>query len=238
MTTTSPAHQPAFAVTPRRAGEPEADLVSFTLIHRALRSGTRRLADAATGIAAGRPCSRERQRALVHDALAVLHEITTHHEREDDVLWPVIVASVEGAEETTVELADLSDDHVELHAVIGRAERVLPSFARDPATGAAELGAVMTEMADLLDEHIAEEEREVFPVIREHVSAPDFARCEQLFRKGTSIGQLMFLLPWIAEQCTPEERAELLATAGRPLVLLLRLTEGRYLRRRDLVRGS
>ena len=97
----------------------------------------------------------------------------------------VIVASVEGAEETTVELADLSDDHVELHAVIGRAERALPVFARDPATGAAAFGAAMTEMADLLDEHIAEEEREVFPVIREHVSAPDFARCEQLFRKGT-----------------------------------------------------
>jgi hemerythrin-like domain-containing protein len=237
MTTTSPAPQPAFAVTPRRAGEPEADLLSFTLIHRALRSGTRQLADAAIGIAAGQPCSRERQRAIVHNALSVLHEITTHHEREDDVLWPVIVASVEGAEETTVELADLSDDHVELHAVIGRAERALPSFARDPATGAAEFGAVMTEMADLLDEHIAEEEREVFPVIREHVSAPDFARCEQLFRKGTSIGQLMFLLPWVADQCTPDERAELMATAGRPLVVLLRLTEGRYLRRRDLVRG-
>ncbi|TFV87205.1 hemerythrin domain-containing protein [Blastococcus sp. CT_GayMR16] len=237
MTTTSPAPRPAFAVTPRRAGEPEADLLSFTLIHRALRSGTRQLADAAGGIAAGQPCSRERQRALVQMALAVLHEITTHHEREDDVLWPVIVASVEGAEATTVELADLSEDHVELHAVIGRAQRALPAFAREPRTGAAELGAVLTEMADLLDEHIGEEEREVFPVIREHVSAADFARCEELFRKGTSIGQLTFLLPWVADQCTPEERAELLASAGRPLVLLLRLTEGRYVRRRDLVRG-
>ena len=83
-----------------------------------------------------------------------------------------------------MELADLSDDHVELHAVIGRAERALPAFARDPATGAAEFGAVMTEMADLLDEHIAEEEREVFPVIREHVSAPDFARCEAAVPEG------------------------------------------------------
>jgi hemerythrin-like domain-containing protein len=237
MTTTPPAPPPAFAVTPRRAGDPEVDLLGFTLIHRALRSGTRQLADAATGIAAGEPCSRERQRALVQVALAVLHEITNHHEREDDVLWPVIVAAVEGAESTAVELADLSDDHVELHALIGRAQRAVPLFARDPSSGAAELGAVLTEMADLLDEHIAEEEREVFPVIREHVSAPDFARCEALFRKGTSIGQLMFLLPWIADQCTPDERAELPATADRPLVLLLRLTEGRYVRRRDLVLG-
>jgi hemerythrin-like domain-containing protein len=237
MTTTSPAPLPAFAVTPRRAGEPEADLLSFSLIHRALRSGTRTLADAATAIAAGAPCSRERQRAIVTTALAVLHEITQHHEREDDVLWPVIVAAVEGAESTTVELADLSGDHVELHAIIERAERALPGFARDAAVGAAEFGAVMTEMADLLDEHIGEEEREVFPVIREHVSAADFTRCEELFRKGTSIGQLAFLLPWVADQCTPAERAELTATAGRPLVLLLRLTEPRYTRRMALVRG-
>jgi hemerythrin-like domain-containing protein len=240
MTTTSPAPEPAFAVTPRRAGEPEADLLSFSLIHRALRSGTRQLADAATGIAQGAPCPRERQRAIVGMALAVLHEITTHHQREDDVLWPVICASVLGSadgEPTAVELADLSDDHVELHAVIERAQRALPSFARDPHAGAAEFGAVMTEMADLLDEHIAEEEREVFPVVRAHVSAADFEHCEALFRKGTSIGHMMFLLPWVADQCTPAERAELLATAGRPLVLLLRLTEGRYARRRDLVIG-
>jgi hemerythrin-like domain-containing protein len=238
MTTTSSAPAPAFAVTPRRAGEPEADLFSFVLIHRAIRSGTRQLADAATGIANGQPCSRERQRAIVQMALAVLCEITNHHEREDDVLWPVICAAVLGSDDgsaTAVELADLSDDHVELHRVIARAERALPQFARDPRTGAAEFGALMTEMADLLDEHIGEEEREVFPVIRAHVSAPDFARCEALFRKGTSIGQLAFLLPWVADQCTPEERTELLAEAGRPLAVLLRLTEGRYLRRRDLV---
>ena len=116
------------------------------------------------------------------------------------------------------------------------------------ATGAVELVAqdvvVLNEAAPLpfqvssaLDEHIGEEEREVFPVIREHVSAADFVRCEELFRKGTSIGQLAFLLPWVADQCTPAERAELLATAGRPLVLLLRLTEPRYARRMALVRG-
>jgi hypothetical protein len=103
--------------------------------------------------------------------------------------------------------------------------------------GAAGLGAVMTEMADLLDEHIAEEEAAVFPVLRAHVSAGDFARCEELFRKGTPLGQLAFLLPWIADQCTPEERAELLGSAGAPLRLLLRLTEGRYARRRNLVAG-
>lgn len=150
-----------FAVTPRRPGEPEADLTGFRLIHRALRSGSRLLADATTGIAAGAPCSRDRSRATVQFALAVRHEITQHHEREDDVLWPVIAASAGDA----VDLEPLSDDHAELHKVLERAAEALPQFARDPAAGAPLLAPVFTELADLLDEHIAEEETQVFPVI-------------------------------------------------------------------------
>jgi hypothetical protein len=49
---------------------------------------------------------------------------------------------------------------------------------------------------------------------------------------------MAFVLPWVADQCTPAERTEVLEGAGAPLRLLLRLTEGRYTRRRDLVRGT
>lgn len=232
MTTTKTPPVP-FAVTPRRPGEPEPDLTGFRLIHRALRSGARMLADATSAIARGEACSRERQRAIVQVSLSVLHEITHHHEREDDVLWPVIVASAGDA----VDLEPLSDDHTALHKVLDRAAEALPLFARDPATGAPLLAPVLTELADLLDEHIAEEEAEVFPVIREHVSAGDFGRCERMFQKGTSPGQLLFVLPWIVDQCDDAELAELRKAAPAPLKLLLRLGRGRYTRRRDAVLG-
>jgi hemerythrin-like domain-containing protein len=232
MTTTHTPPLP-FAVTPRHPGEPEPDLMGFTLIHRALRSGTRMLADATSAIAAGQPCSRERQRAIVQVTRSVLHEITHHHQREDDVLWPVIVASAGDA----VDLEPLSDDHSVLHKVLDRAAEALPQFARDPAAGAPLLAPVLTEMADLLDEHIGEEEAQVFPVIRQFVSAGDFGRCERMFQQGTAPGQLLFLLPWIADQCNPAERDEVLRMAGAPLRLLLWLGEGRYTRRRDAVLG-
>jgi hemerythrin-like domain-containing protein len=235
MTTNDvPARPLPAAVTPRRAGEPEADLTGFTLIHRALRSGTRLLADAVGGIAAGEPCTRERQRAIVQVTLAVLHEITNHHEREDDVLWPLIVASAGDA----VDLTPFSDDHTELHKVLDRAQEALPGFARDAADGAPLLAPVLTELADLLDEHIAEEEQQVFPIIRRYVPAGPFADCERQFQKGTTPGQLMFLLPWVVDQCSPEERAEVLRMGGPPIRLLLRIGQRRYTRRRDLVRGT
>jgi hemerythrin-like domain-containing protein len=222
-------------VTPRRPGEPEPDLTGLALVHRALRSGTRLLADAVTGIAHGQSCSRDRQRAVVGFALAVLQELGCHHEREDDVLWPVVAASVpDGA---AADPAALSADHAVLDKVLDRAHELLPGFARDPHEAAPLLGPVLTELADLLDEHIAREEELGFPVVRRCVSAADLTRCEQLFRRGTTPGRLVFLLPWVADACTPEERAGLLRPAGPALRLLLRLAEPRWTCRRDLVRG-
>ncbi|MGY1618699.1 hemerythrin domain-containing protein [Geodermatophilus sp. SYSU D00691] len=226
-----------FPVTPRRPGDPEADLTGFSLIHRALRSGTRDLAVAVTGIATGAPCPPERHRAVVHFATEVLAEIHVHHSREDDVLWPVIAASAGAA----VDLEPLTEDHTELHAVLARAEQALAAFAApgaDLRATAAPLGTVLTGMADLLDEHIAEEEAEVFPVIRTHVSAKDFAACEKRFQKGSSPAHLLFVLPWVIGQCTPAERAAVLGEAPVPLKLLLTLGERRWHRRHALVVGA
>src|SRR4051794_41611498 len=83
MTTKTPALP--FPVTPRRPGEPEADLTGFTLIHRGLRSGSRELADAASAIGRGALCLPARRDAYVAFATEVLHEIHLHHTREDDV---------------------------------------------------------------------------------------------------------------------------------------------------------
>lgn len=232
MTTTStPA--PPFAVTPRRPGDARPDLTGFRLIHRTMRSGTRMLATAVTGIAYDDPCTPERQAAIGAFARHVVHEIHCHHEREDDVLWPVIASSVGGR----VDLAPLSEDHVELARLLDRVEQALPQFVRSPSVGAPLLAPALSELADLLDEHIAEEEQQVFPIILEHVAADAFERCEKQFRTGMSAGHLLFVLAWVADHCAPEERADLLRSGGPVIRLLLRLGEGRYLRMRDAVRG-
>ncbi|MGY1734430.1 hemerythrin domain-containing protein [Geodermatophilus sp. SYSU D00684] len=233
MTSTVPALP--FPVTPRRPGDAEPDLFGFSLVHRALRSGCRLLADAATRIAAGEPCPPGRQRAVVRHAGAVLHEVHVHHSREDDVLWPVIVASAGDS----VDLGPLSDDHTALQGVLDRAQAALARFAEDGPAQAGPLAAVLTELADELDEHIEEEEREVFPVVRRFVSAGDFARVETRFRKGTSPRHMVFVLPWIVDACrTPGERARLFAGAPAPLRLLLTAVQRRWTRRRDLVAGG
>ena len=224
-----------FAVTPRRTpDEPEADLFGFALVHRSLRSGCRLLADALTAVAQGAPCDRERQEAIVSFARHMLEEVHVHHSREDDVLWPVIVASA-GAH---VDLTPLSADHAALQDVLDRAQPLLAALAARGPAAAGPLAAVLTQAADSLDEHIEEEERDVFPVVRRYVSAADFARVETRFRTGTSLRHMVFVLPWMVDSCpTAEQRAQLLGLVPPPFRLLLRVVGPRWERRRDLVRG-
>ena len=63
------------------------------------------------------------------------------------------------------------------------------------------------------------------------------SRCERMFQKGSSFGHLRFVLPWLMDQCSDAERAELLADAPVPLRLLLRVSERSWHERRAIVRG-
>ncbi|GGL90669.1 hemerythrin domain-containing protein [Nakamurella endophytica] len=236
--TTTPTPRLPFPVTPRRPGEPEADLMGFTLIHRALRSGTRLLAVAVTSVADGAPCDDARRAAIGTFADHVLTELHQHHTKEDDVLWPVIAVSAG----PHVDLDPLTDDHAELHQLLEQATSALAGFRAAPAadlrTAAAALGRILTTVADELDEHIEDEEATVFPVIRTYVSHADFAHCERKFRKDAKLGHLIFTLPWVVEQCTEQELAALRSDVPLPLRLLLRAVQPSWRRRRDLVAGT
>lgn len=220
--------EPPFTVSPRRAHEAEPNLTGFTLIHRALRCAPHTLAVALTRPPADDPARRrERRRAEVRFGRELIGEIRTHHEREDDVLWPLIVASAG----ERIDLAPLTADHEALGPLLDCAEQLLDAYERagGPAL-AVRLAATLLELAEALDEHIAEEELLVFPVIRQYVSPGDFERCERLFQQGCTVGHLAFLLPWLMAHATPRERSEAMARAGLPLRVLLRLTTPRYRR--------
>ncbi|NYJ05752.1 hemerythrin domain-containing protein [Petropleomorpha daqingensis] len=227
MTTTvpSPVHAPATT---------EPDLSGFTLMHRALRSGTRMLAEAVDGIARDDACDRSRQRGIVEFACAVLTEVRAHLEREDAALYRLVVVSAD----EWADLAPLSADHVELERLLQLAWAALPVFARCASTGAPLLAPVLTELAARLEAHLAAEEAIVFARIRAHVTGAELERCRTRLRAGTSTSRLLFLAPWLADQCHPAELRHVLAAADARSRLLLSLGQKRYAARRDAVLGA
>jgi hypothetical protein len=167
--------------------------------------------------------------ALRHYLRAVSGEIESHHHVEDEHVWPVLEAV---AGDRTA-LVALTADHDRLDPLLHRAAELA---ALDRATPA--LVDVLREVADLLVRHVADEERDIFPIISDCVRVPDYAALQKRFRGNLRPGLLPFLAPWAVRHATPEERATMVAESGLLLRVLLALFEPRFRARERLLFGT
>ncbi|MEN3539817.1 hemerythrin domain-containing protein [Microbispora sp. ZYX-F-249] len=206
------------------------DLTGIRIIHRAMRGDLHRLRALAEDLEAGRQrADPARAAAITRYAEDVCGAIHHHHSREDEIVWPVIERSAG----TAVDLADLSDDHSELDPLLERVRVAARAFAGGRAVS--ELAAALRTLSELIDEHIEEEERRIFPVIEKYVSAADWKTMEKSLKGG---GDPRFELAWVDRYASPEEMAHIRRLAGPVLSLLLTLARPSYRRRQRLVFGS
>ena len=213
------------AVNVRRPGDPEPDLSGITLTHRAMVTDTRRLAELTAAIAQRRlPCGPKRAKAVARYVELMCESIHHHHTMEDDVLWPVIEASAGDF----IDLTELTEDHAALDPRLDRLRVHAAAFGRsaDPEM-ARPLAAGLADLHRLLEAHIADEERDLFPVIRRYVSLKDWESIEKAARRT---GRLSFEGPRILGVATDVERATLAAGVPGPLMLLLRYLAARHRR--------
>jgi hemerythrin-like domain-containing protein len=215
---------PPFALRARTAEEPEPDLTSIVVIHRAIRQDLARLA-ACLGQVAAHGAPRSRSHAIWRYTAALLAEIRTHHQNEDEILWPVLAATTGQA----VDLTPLTDDHQAIRAAADRASQALASFRGAPAT-LAELHASVSQPHDLLDEHIADEEQQILAAMRRYLPADVYRWCEQQTRRKAALPGLRFTAPWLARHAEPGELNRPLAAGGWPARIVLAATRPRYAR--------
>jgi deazaflavin-dependent oxidoreductase (nitroreductase family) len=208
---------PIRVATTRMPGEPVPDLLDYRVVHRAMTRDLARLATVADQLV--RAPDPRRLRLLRWYLAGVTAEIVNHHRVEDDDVWPLLEAV---AGDLTA-LVALTEDHERLDPLLARAGELA---AADDATP--ELSAVLHEVADLLARHVADEERDVFPIITERVRVEDYARLQERFRGTLGLGVLTFVVPWVVGHASTEERRVLLGHAPPPLRGILAVTEGRF----------
>jgi iron-sulfur cluster repair protein YtfE (RIC family) len=225
---------------PRRPDEPAPDLTDYRVVHRAMTTDLRRLTEVADRIARGEPVDARRAAALRDYLAGVDAEIRSHHQIEDDHVWPFLEAVRGHADAADIgDLTGLTGDHDELDPVLDAAGHAARRLAAAPVdrVAAERLAAVLENLSALLERHIADEERVVFPVIRQYVRVDDYRRLQRRFRGNLSLRALLFAAPWVVAHATPSEQAALLAEAGAGLRLLLRVVGGRFAARSRLVFG-
>lgn len=215
----------------RPSGDAAPDVIAMDVAHRMMRADLARLVSLAEDIAAGRVrCSYRRAGAIAVYIGLLCDSVESHHKVEDDVLWPIISASA-GA---CVDLSELRDDHAALDLDSLRAAAAAYQTASGSDVAAAVLARRLRALQVLLDDHIEDEERVVFPVVGACVSREDWRRVER-----AAGGRLSFDLPRTFDHTTAAERVRLVGPWGaRVLRVLACVLIPAYRRRERLVFGS
>ena len=176
--------------------------------HRAIRQDLRRLTACLSGIAArGVPSSRVD--AICRYTAALLAGIRAHLDDEDRIVWPVIAAAAGAA----VDLTPLTDDHEAIRAAASQVSRIVAAVRADPGA-LAELHAPIDGLRDMLDEHIEDEEAQIFPAMLRYLPADAYWWCEEQLGRTSSPSRRRFAAPWLARYAWPDEQSRLLARGG------------------------
>lgn len=208
------------------------DVLGMRIAHRVMLRDLDRTTGIAMAIAdGGVPVTRRRGRALVRYMTLLVESIHHHHVAEDDILWPVI----ERRAAAHIDLTPLTEDHAALGPKLDGLSLATAEFGADPSRRtAAVLATRLVDVRNMLVEHIAEEERDTFPVIERYLSVADWQDVEARIRKAA---RMSFELPRIAAAVTPAELAVLKAQAGPVIDVMIRLVSPRYRRMERAIWG-
>jgi len=209
------------------------DILGMRIAHRVMLRDLDRTTGIAMALAdGGVPITRRRVRALVRYLELMGESIHHHHHAEDDILWPLI----ELRAGSHIDLTPLTEDHQALGPKLDGLRIAVGVFGADPSQRtAAVVSARLVEMRTMLSEHIAEEERDTFPVIRRYLSVADWRDVENRIRRAGA--RMTFELPRIAAAVTPAELATLKADAGPMIDLMLALVKPKYRRLEKAIWG-
>jgi hemerythrin-like domain-containing protein len=216
----------AIPVTPRRPGDPDANLLDITLAHRAMLADLSRLTELAGAVRDREVlCTPGRARAVSRYVELLCDSIRHHHAAEDVMLWPVIRASVGDH----LDLSELTDDHGALAPRLDQLQARAAAFRlwRGSAQIAGLMAVELGELRALLGEHIHDEESAVFPLISAHVSAADWATAQAGARAGR---RMSFDAPRELAMLTQDERSTQARRSGIGRRVLLTVLAVRHRR--------
>ena len=158
----------------------------------------------------------------------ILHH---HHSTEDAALWPVLTAHAEqlGDETALTMLADMEAEHGVIDPTLKACTEGFTAMLEHPCTDHRNaLDVHVTAARAALVDHLAHEESEALPFLQQVVTEEENVRFEAAAQKAYPPRVMPFLVPWMADGVPDEFVGHILTEAGRPFVILLRLTRGRY----------
>ena len=190
----------------------------MALIHRIFRSSFDELARLVTEV----PASDPARAGAVADHLGfTLDGLMAHHTTEDDLVWPLLL---ERARPSAALVEEMEEQHHGLHAGIEEVRRLTDAWRADPSADvASELSTAITAMLEQLTTHLDQEERDVVPLIAEHLSVAEWDHVGKTAFDKFTPAQRFTAMGQMLEVASPAEAAAMLAPLPPPVKLLWRL---------------
>lgn len=161
----------------------------------------------------------------------VLHH---HHESEDAHIWPVVERHLRaaGLEAGLEVLATMEADHDRIDpALQAVTDAFLAMTAHPCADHRNALDVEVTEVRELLVDHLAREESEAIPLVQAHTTGAEWEASEKAIAKDYGLGIIPFAVPWVFKGLPADKAAEVEPFLDLPQRVLKRVFEPRFLRR-------
>ena len=202
------------------------DTQEMVVVHRVFRREFRLAPQIVAEVAEGDVERARLVAAHVTELGVMLHH---HHAGEDDLVWPRLHDRVQVSAALVMRM---EAQHAEVGSLLHRADELLPQWAASAATAVRdELVTVLAELSAALDAHLDEEEREVLPLIEEHLTLAEWDELGERGRAGMPKSRMLVMLGHILEETSPAERSTFLGHMPPPARVLYRLVGQRKYQR-------
>ena len=202
-----------------------ADVRDMYVVHRAFRRELRLIPGLVRAVAPG---DTARAALLARHTRMFLQGLHLHHTAEDDLLWPLLLERCP-PDADLVHRMEAQHEQVEhLLELLGPALDRWEVEAR-PAV-AEEVAGTVDALRTVLVEHLDEEEREILPLVRRHVTQAEWSRLGEHGKGEMAFRDLPLLFGALLEECDAEEREIMLHVVPLPVRVLLRTVLARRYR--------
>ncbi|RBY86271.1 hemerythrin domain-containing protein [Blastococcus sp. TF02A-30] len=206
------------------------DLNGMYLAHHAFRRDLASFAAAAAGTPVG---EIDVWRGLAVRWERFSHVLHHHHTTEDDVLWPQLLDLVDADGDTAgrATLEAMEAEHQLIDPLLAACAEGFARMADRPDEETrSRLAGTTRQACDVLGEHLRHEETGALPIVQRLLPQEGWDRVEEAAGSGATFARTRFLVPWVADGLTPEQRDTAFSSVGNGFRVLLWFTRRRYAR--------
>lgn len=198
--------------------------LDMRLVHRVFR----REFEGLPALIAAVPAGDTARAKVIGDHLTfMLEALHHHHAAEDELAWPTLMGRDPDRRDV---IERMEHEHAEIAAAVLRTQTTQCTWqaSADPAVGD-QLCADVTELTSLIVKHLDDEERNVVPIIEEHLTEPEW---QAALKRGASFLSThprlgIVLGGLVLDYASPDEGLKFLAGVPQPQRLMVKLLSGR-----------